>query len=83
MNRINYNRFADQAIAMGDPRVIDLTSVKRYMDSVERSAFAPPEVKAAFIDPMRQTDPWGIFYNAYKAFIRLLQGFYNAFIRAL
>ena len=69
LNKVNYRRFADQAIAMGDPRVIDLTSVKQYMNSVERSAFAPPEVKAAFVDPMRQTDPWGIFYNTYKALV--------------
>ena len=70
MNKVNYQRFADQAMAMGDPRVIDLNHVKKFMESIERSAFAPPEVKAAFIDPLAIKTPFGQFYSAYQALVK-------------
>ncbi len=39
MNKINFNRFVNQAIAIGDPRVIDLNHVKQFMESIAKKCF--------------------------------------------
>ena len=70
MNKINYNRFADMAKQMGDPRVIDLNHVRKYMQSIENSAFAPPEIKQVFVDPLAVKTPFGQFYSAYQALVK-------------
>ena len=71
INKINFNRFANQARAFGDPRVIDLNHVKQYMDSIRRDALAPPEIKQGFLRNEMFNTPFGRFFSAYQDLVRL------------
>ena len=69
LNDQNYKRVLDMAKTYGDPRVIELNTVRKLMNNLENNALAPPEIKMGFTGPEALKTPFGQFYDAYKKLV--------------
>ena len=69
LNDQNFKRVIDMAKVHGDPRVIELNTVRTLMKNLERDALAPPEIKHAFLNPNDLRTPFGQFYAAYRQLV--------------